>query len=184
MISYYTQMVETDVDRDKITYIYENFYAFMVYTAKKELNGHEHLAEDAVHAAMIKIIENIGIIDFADLKRVKNLCGVIARNKAKDMCKQRDNQNSSLEDEILEPIEDSFDPEEIVIKRDMYDIIVQAIYSLSETYRDVCLLKYISGLKEREIAEVLDLPPKTVGERIYRARLILRRELRKKDIHV
>ena len=177
-------MVESNEEKDKIVFIYENFYAFMVYTARKELNGYEHLTEDAVHSAMIKIIENISVIDFTDLKKVKSLCGVISRNKAKDLCKQRDNQNSSLEDETFDIAENSSDPEEIVIRRDTYEIIVQAIQSLSDTYRDVCLLKYISGLKEREIAEVLDLSPKVVSERIFRAKHILRKELRKKDIHV
>ncbi|MFL6516555.1 MAG: RNA polymerase sigma factor, partial [Bacillus sp. (in: firmicutes)] len=45
-----------------------------------------------------------------------------------------------------------------------------AIRKLTIDYQDVLMLKLGHGLKENEIARVLDLKPSTVKTRIYRAR--------------
>lgn len=184
MISYYLSIVESDEDREKVAYIYENFYSFMVYTAKQVLKDNDYQIEDAVHTSMIKIIENLDLIDLTDIRRAKNFCAVVSRNTAIDMCKLKDNQNISMDSEIVQTLEDENDPTEIVIKEDTYKIIMREIYSLSDTYRDICLLKYINRLKEREIALILNLPPKTVNVRIFRARQILKKALRKENIYV
>ena len=72
---------------------------------------------------------------------------------------------------------------DIVINEESYGIILKAIDNLSDTYQAVCKLKYINGLKEREIAEVLDLPEKTVNQRIFRGKQILREALIKEQLH-
>ena len=87
MISYYLSIVETEEDKEKVVFIYENFYSFMCYTAGQILNHNKHDVEDAVHNAMIKLIENIDVIDLSDKQRAKNLCGIVAKNKAKDHCR-------------------------------------------------------------------------------------------------
>ena len=63
------------------------------------------------------------------------------------------------------------------------DVILKTIDSLSDIYQSVCKLKYVNGLKEREIAEVLDLPLKTVSLRIFRGKKILRDSLIKEQLH-
>ena len=184
MISYYLSIVETEEDKEKVVLIYENFYSFMCYTAGQILNHNKHDVEDAVHNAMIKLIENIDVIDLSDKQRAKNLCGIVAKNKAKDHCRLKENQTHSLDDTLYDVIEDDSNPDEIIIRKDTYDIVLKAIYALDETYRDVCILKYIHEYKEREIALILDLSPKTVSTRIYRGKQILREKLRKESLHV
>ncbi|MBP3442029.1 MAG: hypothetical protein J6L62_04415 [Clostridia bacterium] len=63
-------------------------------------------------------------------------------------------------------------------------MIEQKIKELDDKYRDICRLKYINNLKEREIALLLNLPPNTVSVRIFRGKQILREELKKEGIHV
>ena len=184
MITYYLSIVETEKDKEKVVFIYENFYSFMCYTAGQILNHNKHDVEDAVHNAMIKLIENIDVIDLSDKQRAKNLCGIVAKNKAKDHCRLKENQTLSLDDTLYDVIEDDSNPDEIIIRKDTYDIVLKAIYALDEKYRDVCILKYIHEYKEREIALILDLSPKTVSTRIYRGKQILREKLRKESLHV
>lgn len=74
--------------------------------------------------------------------------------------------------------------DEIVIKGDTYEIILRAIRALDERYRDVCILKYVHGYKEREVAELLNISAGTVSTRIFRAKQILREELRGESIYV
>lgn len=184
MLSYYLLMVETDKDRDKVTYIYENFYTYMEYMAAQELKGKEHMVQDAVHTAIITIIENLQTVDFSDDKRLKNFCGTVAKNKAKDMCKLKRNNSVQLDDAVFHATEEMSDPAEITIKKDTIETVVQAIYSLNESYRDICILKYLEGFKEREISEMLKIPHKTVSVRLVRARQILKKALTEEGLHV
>ena len=183
MIALYLTMVDTDEARDKITFIYENFYSFMAYTAGQVLHGNKANTEDAVHNAMMTLIENLDLIDFSDIRRAKHLCGIVAKNKAKDLCKSRENQALPLEDERLESLTVD-DPLEKLVQHDTYNRILTEIRSMNDTYRDVLLLKYVHGMKEREIALILNLPPKTVNVRIFRGRQLLKTSLRKDDLYV
>ncbi len=184
MISYYLSIVETKEDKDKVVFIYENFYSFMSYTAGQVLKHNKQDVEDSVHSAMIKLIENIDLVDLSDIHRAKNLCGIVAKNKAKDHCRLKENQTLSLDDVFYCVNEEETNPSEIIIKKDTYDVVLKAIYELDEKYRDVCILKYIHEYKEREIALLLDLSPKTVSTRIFRGKQILREVLRKEELHV
>lgn len=178
MISYYLSAVETDEDRDKIIYIYENFYSFMAYTAGQILCD-SNAVEDIVHNAMIKIIENIDMIDFSDLRKTKNLCGIVAKNKARDHLKRKDNQVETAEEWFESDDGEENEPESIMIHEEAYRAILEEIRSMSDIYRDVCLLKYVSELREREIARLLDISEGTVATRIRRGRKILKEKLRK-----
>lgn len=184
MISFYLSIVESEDDRDKVVFIYENFYSFMCYTAGKVLGQGKPEVEDAVHNAMLKIIERLDMIDVSDVTKAKNLCGIIAKNIAKDHLKLKENQSLSLDDTFGDLPSDDADPDEIVIRRDTYEILLRAVRNLDEKYRDVCILKYVHGYKEREVAELLNISAGTVATRIHRAKQILREELRRESIHV
>ncbi len=184
MIAYYLSIVETEEERDKVIFIYEHFHAFMCYTAGQVLRGNIHDIEDTVHDAMIKIIDNIDLIDLSDKRRARNLCGIVAKNKAKDRCKLKANQTISYEDLLHEQSKPEDDPDEIVINKDTYRVIINTLRSLDDRYRDICMLKYVHQLKEREIALILDITPKTVSTRIFRGKQLLREALRKENLHV
>ena len=49
--------------------------------------------------------------------------------------------------------------------------------SISTDYRQVVVLKHVLGCSYREIAEVLEIPEKTVKSRLYTARHRLRDKL-------
>lgn len=184
MLEFYLSMVKTEEDANKVIFIYNNFYSSMAYAAGLILNHNKHDVEDVVHSAMIKLIENISIIDLSDVYRAKNLCKRVARNKAIDFCKKRDNQTISFDEAIAENIESDNNPVDIVINKDIYEIILHKIETLDDKYRDICSLKYINNLKEREIALLLDMSPKTVSTRIFRGKQLLREALRKENIYV
>ena len=184
MLTFYLSMVETEEDKDKVLYIYNHFYSAMSYSASLVLKNNKQDVEDVVHSSMVNIIKNIDIIDFSDLRRAKSMCKTVAHNMAVDYLKKKENQNISLDDAICVNMEDYNNPEEIIINKDIYAIIEQKIKTLDDKYRDVCRLKYINNLKEREIALLLNLPPNTVSVRIFRGKQILREELKKEGIHV
>ena len=54
--------------------------------------------------------------------------------------------------------------------KDGYEQLIRYIGEMSDTYREVCQLRFICGLKEREIAEALGITQKNVTARIARGR--------------
>lgn len=61
-------------------------------------------------------------------------------------------------------------PEIQIIEKFGMAEIEQAINSLDEEYRDVAFQKFVVGLGNKEIAELLDLKQNTVGSKVSRAR--------------
>ena len=183
MLSFYLSIVETDEDKEKVVFLYENYYSFMCYTAGQVLNHNKFDVEDAVHNAMLKLIENLDSIDFSNLQKTKNLCGIVAKNKARDLLKRREKQNVSLEDDVRADISTAEDPRDILIRNNTYELILHALDSLDDKYRDLCIMKYVHGLKEKESAALLDITPHTVSTRIFRGKQILRDALRKEAVY-
>lgn len=170
-------------EKDKVEYIYRQYYPLMRYAAGRALGGDGQDAEDAVHDAMIKVIKNIGIIDVADQTRLKNLLCVIVRNCAMDRLRKKGNRNEFLS-EIPEDLSDTAPlPEQAVANEDTLDAILKTIGSLPEIYRGPCVLKYFHGYKEKEIAALLGIPEKTASTRIHRGKMVLRDALRKEGYH-
>ena len=172
--------VQDTVQKDKIIYIYQSQYSRMAYTASRYLHTREDV-EDAVQDAVERLIRIIDSIDTEDTVRLKNLCCVVVRNVALNRVRQGKNR--------LLPIEEVFDtedratptPEAVALENDLISSLISAIDSLGDIYRDVCRLKYINELKENEIAKLLDLPPKTVNQRIFRGRQMLKNMLMKES---
>jgi len=57
----YLQMIESDADKSKFEIIYHEYKGLMYHIAYKYLK-HQQDAEDAVHHAFVKIVENISKI--------------------------------------------------------------------------------------------------------------------------
>lgn len=135
MISFYLLIVNTEEERDKVTFIYEKFYSFMCYTAKQYLDSNYDI-EDAVHNSMLKIIENLDLIDISDEKRVKNLCGIISKNKAIDFVRLKKNHSDEFSDEIYANNQnDELDPSDLVLNHETYNLILNKIRSLDSSER-------------------------------------------------
>lgn len=64
-----------------------------------------------------------------------------------------------------------------VLQREQRRGLAQAVQALPPHYRIAVVLHYVQGLTYREIAEVLEVPPKTVETRLYRAKTLLRARL-------
>ncbi len=58
-----------------------------------------------------------------------------------------------------------------------------ALMTISPDYRQVIVLKHVLGCSYQEIAEVLDIPEKTVKSRLYSARQLLKDKLTERGMH-
>lgn len=74
--------------------------------------------------------------------------------------------------------------EKSIIQQENLDRIYEAVNSLSEVNREIIELSRLEGLKNREIAERLNIPVRTVETRIFRALKELRQKLSQKLIRI
>lgn len=166
---------------EKAIHIYKNYYSYMIYIAGRHLTD-LYEREDAAQECMLKLISIIDSIDINDEARLKGLCGVVTRNIAINICKRKEKSNVSL-DEIFNVESKEAVPENIVIANDTLRRIVSSIERLNPIYRDVLKLKYLNQLKERQIAKLLDLSQKTVNQRIFRGKQLLRKSIEEENLN-
>lgn len=166
-------------EQDKFTYIYENYRYFMWYLANEILQD-SHLAEDAVQDSFLALTRHLDKIDDVKSNKTKKFLATIAKSKAIDILRKRKGKT----DESFEENQDliwlaSEDMLEQYIKQDSYEHLLGCIRNLDEIYKVVFEYKYIHGLSDKEIASLLNVTPKTVNVRIFRARKKLQKILRK-----
>ncbi len=80
-----------------------------------------------------------------------------------------------------------FNPEDLVCKQDVSDALAEVINELSEDQRRIIMLRFYSGLKNSEIASMLNISENTVKTRSRRALMALqgkREELEKKGVQI
>jgi RNA polymerase sigma-70 factor, ECF subfamily len=157
--------------------IVDKYQKTMFNVALRMVNNRDD-AEDITQRAFIKCFENLDSYNrsfkfFSWLYR-------IVTNEAINFLKSR---------KILTPIEsdtESIDqnPEELYTDRELSDMIVSGIAELKEEYRSIIILKHLEGLAYQEIAEILEIPVKTVKSRLFTARTLLRNLLIKKGIRI
>jgi len=73
----------------------------------------------------------------------------------------------------------SSDNEKIAVNRELKQVLENAIHEIPEDYRIVFSLRELNGLSVAEIAEALDISTSNVKVRLYRAKLMLQKEIKK-----
>lgn len=71
----------------------------------------------------------------------------------------------------------SYRPEDLLLSKEVMEIIKNAVNEMPEAYSDVFHLRDIEGLTNQEVAKLLGLSLPSVKSRIHRARYILRDKL-------
>lgn len=183
ILSVYLLALETEEERDKLTRIYEKYYTFMRCCALRYAKD-TGAEDDIVHDSILKIIDHMDKIDLDRDDAAKCFLSTVVKNKARDWWRKETRRIAvDIDEEEFRVADDGLMPMDAVLSQEGYERLVGYITELNDTYRDVCNLKYICGLKEREIAECLDLSPKNVSVRIVRGRQKLMERIRKESGH-
>jgi RNA polymerase sigma-70 factor, ECF subfamily len=105
--------------------------------------------------------------------------GLERLRKARRRPEQTRTNDQSIEARIIEfpRSADQDDPERTMAQRQILRLVERATDNLPDIYRMVFIARVIEGLSIEETAEVLGLRPETIKTRLYRARVLVRREL-------
>jgi len=148
-------------------------YKRPVYNAAYRILGNADDAADITQTVFLKVFEHIG--DYDPKFRFFSWIYRISINESLNQVKKRRNQ---------EPLADSQaspwrSPEEHLESENLSDRVQGALMELNGDYRTVVVLKHMSGCSYQQISEILQIPEKTVKSRLYTARQLMKKSLRK-----
>jgi len=151
--------------------------------------GHRDDAEEVAQDTLLKVFENFD--QLREPERVRAWVFRIAKNAC--LMKRRRSifapaQELSL-DEFLPTMEGDGEqvklqiadwsnlPVDHLLRRELQEVVREAIAGLPEIYRAVILLRDMEGLSTEETAQVLEIREDAVKTRLHRARLAIRQKL-------
>lgn len=160
----YLSMIELEEDKNKLEQLYTTYKQTMFYSANRILKD-EYLAEDVVHQAFLRIIDNLSKIDKINCHKTKGFIVVIVENIAIDSYRKRKRENSVSFDEVEIYIEDVKNSDNFILND-----IEETILKLPINYSTVLRLKYSQGYTNEEISEILMISEENVRQRISRGK--------------
>ena len=163
------------IDFNQLYSMHSKRLHFIAYQYTKD----QFLAEDIVQEAFLKAYKKINTV--GDTKKIGAWLAAITARTAIDFLRSAKRKSCLLIDPfILEPMLGSTgiegNLEDLVGIRLFYEELSQTIEQLSKEFQEVLILKIQYGLKENEIASLLELKSATVKTRLYRARKHLKKK--------
>jgi RNA polymerase sigma-70 factor (ECF subfamily) len=142
-----------------------------VYNAAYRMLGNADDAADATQATFLKVFQSIDKFD--PQYRLFSWTYRIAINESLDQLKQR-SRSTPLEDD---PADVTGSPQDSASAAQSAREVQAALMQLSDDQRTVIVLRYFNECSYDDIAQILDIPAKTVKSRLFSARQQLKDRL-------
>ena len=180
MLWMYIAMLETAEQKEKITYIYEN-YADLMYCEALKVVGEHYLAEDVVHETFLHLIRILDDVEVADTKKLKRFLTIITHSKGVDIVRKLNRMKPARDEELLNwSTPTRQEPEEVVLHAIEFEALVSFVSRMDHKYKAPLNLRRM-GYSIQEIARILEITPQNVKVRLYRARQMILKELETDD---
>ena len=134
------------------------------------LSNDPDLAADIVQQAFIKAFINLQ--SFNTDKKFSSWLYRITHNEAINLLK-KNKFNSHIEDHF--DLSSDIDVAEDLSKKELQSTTRECLEGVPAIYREVLSLYYLEELKYEEISDILRVPISTVGVRLKRAKLLMRK---------
>ena len=137
--------------------------------------------DDVLQDICVRVIEKIDTL--RQPERFRPWLAILARRQALRYRQQKAQRQMPLNME-LEELEDNNNSTQLIDnieQKEQYQLILSAVKSLPEKYRQVFVLGHIDELTYQKIAEILDIPVTTVQIRLVRARQMIYKQVTGKD---
>ena len=176
MLSVFLMMLDSEDEKSRFIRLYEQYRKLMHYVAREILKD-DHLAEDAVQEAFLRIAKNFHKIDEIFCPQTRNFVVIIVKNAALTMTKE----TFTAESYDSETFQDPGDSWADMAGRSQYEDAVRAILEIPEIYRHVFYLHEYYGYDLKETANLLGITVEAAKKRVQRARKLLRERLEDKE---
>lgn len=174
---FFLAAIEDEYSRSKVEALYIKYGLDMFKVAHGVLNDYQ-LAQDAVQAAFIKLIDNIDKIDEINCNKTRAFVVIIVRNISINIYRERRRRNHMPLEDIEDILPDDAETiDERIINIEMYSQIASKIDELPDVYGDIISLKYFYHYSDSEIAKLLNITQENVRVRLFRAKKSLFKSL-------
>ncbi|MBQ9383901.1 MAG: sigma-70 family RNA polymerase sigma factor [Ruminiclostridium sp.] len=168
MLSLYLSMVETEEQRSLVEQLYCEYEQVMYRTAFNVLHNTQD-AEDAVHEAFMRIITGLEKVNGIEPAKRGSYVIIVTKNIAIDL--YRRNRKQVDTDALSGDIPDTkHDVEREVFGKYGCEELNSALSRLSDTQREVLIMRYFHNDSTEDIADALGISPEAVRVRLHRAR--------------
>lgn len=177
-------MASLQEKQEKLQRLYQLYEQPMYHIAYAILH-HVEQSEDAVSDAFLKVIKNLNRIAEVDSPQTRQFMIQIIRNTAINQYRKnaKDAQRLvGMDDSILQIPNETNEVEQFLHNTEQKEITEQLLQGLSETDREILLLRCESELSFREIAQRLSMKEGTVRKRFERAKKASMETRRRKAI--
>jgi len=158
--------------------IFQKYKNAMFQTAYRILRSTDD-AEEAVGDTLIKICRNIDRFITAGEKERCLLVRKYTEHTAIDKWRERKRKPAfSLDDctfSFENLISDDTADGSILSEGEEFGNLDEYVNKLPKKYRDILILKYVNEMKNKEIAELMNIPESTVSTQISRTKSMLRK---------
>ena len=159
-------------DKQALQLLFRNNWAWLkglVYSIVQNADDIDDILQDIC----VRVIKKIRSL--RQPERFRPWLAILARRQALRYRQQKAQRQSMIHTELeeLELDNESSQLFENIEQKEQYQLILSAVKSLPEKYRQVFILEHIEDLTYKQIAEILDIPITTVQIRLVRARRML-----------
>lgn len=172
MLQIYLTLIDTDAEKQKFIIFYEQYRKLMFYIAKEILKDN-HLAEDAVQEAFLRIAKNFHKTGTVTSHETKAFAVIITRNVAIDIY-NKEKKITKINQYLSESIETETDD---FTEKTSYKKLLGYILELPEIYRDVLYLNLVYDYQFNEIANLLGISTENARKRAQRGKKILQEKI-------
>lgn len=161
--------------------IYEE-YKNTMYSVAYDICKNPDDAEDIVADSIEKIIRYHQKTAEGSFRTdtFRNFVITLTKNAAIDFLKKR--KREVLTGEDIDFLPDEQNTEDLVIKMENYQELMECINELHEGYKEILRLKILHDLPTKEVADILNISESNVNVRYLRARRALQKKLKERGI--
>lgn len=156
--------------------VYLEYAPMLLHFAEKFVS--QFYVEDIVHDVFLRLWDRqVFLLPDDELRRILY---VAVKNGCIDQLRKLNLEEEYLDKRAFQLKLDELDffeaSDELFMRKDLLQILLQQIEELPERSREIFKLSYMKGLKAAEIAERLNISTRTVENQLYRALLFLRKK--------
>lgn len=154
---------------------YKRVYNYIYYRVNSE-----HITEDLTSQVFEKIMLKIDM--YSESKSPFEVwVFAIARNVVTDHFRSIQKHKFFSLDSIRDLVSKEKNPEDIVVTAETNSKLSKALNVLNSRERNIVALKFGGNLKNKEIAEILDITESNIGVILYRTMKKLKKELEREE---
>lgn len=151
-------------------------YQKPIFNAARRLVNDDDDAQDITQNVFLKVFDNLERYD--PRHKFYSWLFRIAVNESLDLLQRRGRQQAIDE----EPVSPDRNPEDSTRGAELSAMVQDVLMDMKTDHRTIIVLRHFQHFSYRDMAELLDIPEKTVKSRLYTARQVLRDRLMEQGI--